>query len=104
MFLVSLTMGQDHFLNGLAKNGAYFCILKVPDIHVLMNFSSRSHYSLSLCASSCYGKLQESQSLIVKNCLCSVTLELRIRSSLNAALSLKSCEPWSLNAEHLNVL
>lgn len=31
-------MGQDHFPNGLTKNDAYFCILKVPDSHILMNF------------------------------------------------------------------
>lgn len=29
-----LSLGQDHFPNGLTKNDAYFCILKAPDIHV----------------------------------------------------------------------
>lgn len=49
MFLVSLSMGQDHFLNSLAKNGAYFCILKVLDIHVLMNFLYDSLFLVTLC-------------------------------------------------------
>lgn len=30
-------MAQDHFPNALTKNDPYFCILKVRDIHVLMN-------------------------------------------------------------------
>lgn len=34
---ISLNMGQDHFPSSLTKNDAYFCISKVPDIHVLMN-------------------------------------------------------------------
>lgn len=42
-------MGQDHFPSSLTKNDAYFCISKVPDIHVLMNlfFSAGIHYSVT---------------------------------------------------------
>lgn len=42
-------MGQDHFPSSLTKNDAYFCISKVPDIHVLMNlfFPAGIHYSVT---------------------------------------------------------